>query len=180
MPVDPETARRPGGGEHLADRPFLPGFGIPAHGGHGEAVGGQVEGRMRGDELTLEVRGELRHDEAVVGEKAPDLVDIGLAFGRLLDVDDAAVPCRQLHADEALPFGPARQPREAVVGGVVARELREEDAGALDGSHVSERPTLLVMARERFRVFARCELLGMISPLYIRPDPRPATFIALN
>ena len=100
-----------------------------------EGVRGEVEGRMQGHELALEVARQLGDDEAVGGEFALVVVAIALAGRRPLEVDDALVPGGNLQALEALARGPARETLDGVERRLVPRELREEHARSLDRPH---------------------------------------------
>ena len=53
---------------------------------------------MHGDELALQMGGEFRGDETVLGENAADSVAILLAFGGALQIEEAGVPRGNLHA----------------------------------------------------------------------------------
>ena len=66
---------------------------------------------------------------------APELIAVGLALGRLREVHDAAVPARQLHADEAAFLGPLGHVIEVLQVRATARELRQENRRSLDGLH---------------------------------------------
>ena len=57
MPIKPEPARGFRGHEQLIDRPFLPLGRIAANLGRGEGVGWKVEGRMKGNQLALQMAG---------------------------------------------------------------------------------------------------------------------------
>jgi hypothetical protein len=51
-----------------------------------------------GDELALEVGGEFRDGEAVLRQRAPDLVAIAVGGRGLLEIEQARVPGRDLDA----------------------------------------------------------------------------------
>ena len=98
---------------------------------------------MHRDELALQMRGELGGLDAVLGHRAAQLVAIGLALGGLLEVHDAAVPARELHADEAALLGPLRHVVEILQMRATARELRQEYRRSLDGLHVRPEDRLI-------------------------------------
>ena len=73
-------------------------FGLPAHLGRREGVQRLVIGRMHRDELTLQMGCDLGDLDAVVGGHTLQLVAIGLAFGRRLEIDETGIPSGNLHA----------------------------------------------------------------------------------
>ena len=83
------------------------------------------------------VRRQLRDDESMAGEQALHLVAIGIALGRLLDVEDRRIEGRQLHRPEALLGSPGRERVEAIEGWLRRDELRQEHAGTIYGFHVA-------------------------------------------
>jgi hypothetical protein len=87
------------------------------------------------DELALQVRGQLGGLDAVSRECAPELVAIGLALRGLLEIHDAAIPARELHADEAAFLGPLGHVVEILQMRATARELRQENRRSLDRLH---------------------------------------------
>ena len=110
--------------------PFLPRARLVAQlGGRERRELRRVRG-MHGDELALEVSGELADDDIGVGELTGNLVAIGLALGRLLEVEQLRIR-RDLHADIAEPSGPLRHRLELVERRRGAGKLRQEDRGAL-------------------------------------------------
>jgi hypothetical protein len=101
-----------------------------------EVVELQVVRRMHGDELALQVRGELGDLDLVLRGDALQLVAVRLALRGLREIHDAGVPGRQLHADVAVARGPLAHVVEVLQVRAVARELREENRGSLDRLHV--------------------------------------------
>src|SRR4029077_7158699 len=99
----------------------------------------QIVGRVYRDQLTLQMRRQLRGFDAVPGHRALELIAIGLALGGLLEVDDTRIPARQLHADEAALLGPLRHVVEILQMRATARELRQEYRRSLDGFHTRPR-----------------------------------------
>ena len=132
-----EVLRGLRGVEHLLHRPLLPCLGVAANLGRGEAVEAGVVGRVHCDELALQVGREFGDLEAVLRERALDLVAVGLALGGVLQVEQAAVPARDLHALVAQAAGPTADGVERVERCRVAGELGQEDGRALDRLHVS-------------------------------------------
>jgi len=53
---------------------------------------------MNGNELSLQVRGKLRQFNMVRGENAANFVTVGFTFGSALQVEEPAVPGRDLYA----------------------------------------------------------------------------------
>src|SRR5258707_5938128 len=85
--------------EHqLFDGPCLAGSGISVNAGRGETVECRVVCGMDGDELALQMGGEFRGDETVLGEDTADGVTILFAFGCAFQIEEASVPRRNLHA----------------------------------------------------------------------------------
>ena len=95
-----------GGVFQLLHRPLLAGGGVVVYGGGREAVEEGVIGGVYGYQLPLQMGGQFGDLQAGILNDAFDLVGIGFAFGRLLQVDDAAVPTGQLNADIAEAGGP--------------------------------------------------------------------------
>ena len=137
VPVYAEPFGCLGGEAELVDGPLLASPGIVVDRRRREGIGRQVEGRMKRDELPLQVAGEFRDDQPVVGQPAFVLIAIGLAVGRRLEIDYPLVPGWDLNAFEALACSPSGEAVDAVVWRRVGRELRQEDARSLDRFHVS-------------------------------------------
>ena len=68
-------------------------------------------------------------------EQALHLVTVGIALGRLLDVEDAGIEGRQLHRAKAFLGSPFCQCVEAIEGWLRSDELRQKYAGAIQGLH---------------------------------------------
>src|SRR5580692_7743709 len=82
---------------------------------------------MDGHQLPLQMRRQLRHRKSV--RLRLNIVAVGLRLGGLLNIDDAPVPGRNLHAliSEALhPFGDVRK---IVIWRLIGKKLSEEDCG---------------------------------------------------
>src|SRR2546429_420546 len=69
------------------------------------------------------------------GELARDLVAVGLARGRLVEIEEPRVPGRDLDALVAERRGPAREARERIERWRVRGELGEKDRRAFDRLH---------------------------------------------
>src|SRR5580704_6036364 len=95
---------------------------------------------MHRDHLALEVGRELAHDDADIGELALDLVAIGLALEGLVEIEETAIPGRNLDGLVAIPLGPARDTFECVVRRRVPRELRQKKPWAFEGPHDASFP----------------------------------------
>jgi hypothetical protein len=107
----------------LLHRPFLAGFGVVMYGSGSEPVEERVIGGVYCYQLTLQVGGEFGDLQTCIRDDAFDLVGIGLAFRRLLEVDDAAVPTGQLNADIAQAGHPFADVGEGIERRLVAQEL---------------------------------------------------------
>jgi len=116
----------------LLDRPGLAGLGLALDRGRREGVELLVEGGMDGDQLTLQVGGQLGDLQAMLGDLGGQVVAVGLRLGGLGQIDDARVPARQLHTDVAELGSPGADRVEAVEGRLVAHELCEEESGAFN------------------------------------------------
>ena len=101
-----------------------------------EAVEEPVVGRMHGNELPLEMRGQLRDLDAALRHPALQVIAIVPAPGGLGDVDEGGIADRHLNALEAEVRGPARHGLDVVERVLVRHELGEEDRGALESLHV--------------------------------------------
>src|SRR6266513_2706109 len=101
----------------------------------GKAVHDGVVRRMDGDEVALEMGRQLGDDEAVLPQDALDLVTIGLARSRFIEVEETCVPGRDLDARIAVRGGPARHAGERVERRGVAGELGEKDRRPPDRLH---------------------------------------------
>src|SRR5580704_7467204 len=95
---------------------------------------------MHRDHLALEMGRELAHDDADIGELALDLVAIGLAVEGLVEIEEAAIPGRNLDGLVAVTLGPAPDAFERVVGRRVSRELRKKKPWAFEGPHGASFP----------------------------------------
>ena len=71
----------------LLDCPFLAALGIAVNFRRHEPVELRVEGGMDRDQLALQVGRKLGDAEALVGPHALDFVTVGLAFGRLAEIE---------------------------------------------------------------------------------------------
>jgi hypothetical protein len=101
----------------------------------GKAVERRVVGGVHGHQLALQVGRQLRHLEASLGQGALDLVAVGLALRGLLEIEQAAIPTRDLQPLEAERRGPVGDRRQAVERRSVAGELGEKDGRPLDRLH---------------------------------------------
>ena len=135
-----EVLRCPRRQQHLLHRPGSAGGRVVANLGGREAVEGDVVGRMHRDQLPLQVGGQLGQFDIGVGQDAAHLVAVRLALGGPLQVEQARVPGRDLHAGIAEFGGPARNRGQAVERACVTRELREKDRRPLDRPHGSDLP----------------------------------------
>jgi hypothetical protein len=133
---DAEPARRLGGELALLDRPGGARLRPAAHLRCGEAVEGRVVGGMHGDQLALQMRRQLGHLQAALGQDPLHLVAISLALGRLLQIEQPPVPAGDLQALEAELRGPVGDGWQAVERRRVAGELGEEDGRAFDRLHL--------------------------------------------
>ncbi len=109
MGAEAEIAARLGGELHLFNSPCLSGRGIAPYLRDGESVILRVIGRMHGHELTLELRGQFGHGEALLGRHPTDLIAIGPAFRGLGEIEKLIGPNWNL---ESLVTQPAIVPNE--------------------------------------------------------------------
>ena len=121
---------------HLLHGPLLARLRLAAHRGRGERVEAGIVGRMHRDQLSLQMGRQLRQLEAGIRERALDLVAVGIALGRLLEVEQAAVPARYLHAQIAETLRPLGDAGERVERRLIARELGEKQRRPLDRLHL--------------------------------------------
>jgi len=92
----------------LRDGPGLPLLRLAVKLGRREGIEGFAIGRMHGDELALQMRRELGDLDPIGLRSAFEFVAVGLGLRRLLQIDHAAVPARNLHAlvaERRRPFG---------------------------------------------------------------------------
>ena len=90
---------------------------------------------MHGDQLALQMGRQLRDLEPVLGGDALDLVRVGLALGRSLEVEQALIPARDLDALEAEPGGPGGDGFQVVERRRITGELRQEYGRPFDRPH---------------------------------------------
>ncbi len=136
MAINAEAAAGSGGILDLLHGPFLPRLGVAAHMLCGEAVEHGVIGGMDRHQLALQVCRKLGDFETVRSGNAFHLVAIVLAFGRLVEVEQAPVPAGNLDTLVAKAGDPFADRVERIERRLVARELGKEDGGALDRLHV--------------------------------------------
>jgi hypothetical protein len=117
-----------------------------AHFRRGEGVELGIVDRVDRNELALEMGGELGDLDARLGADPLHLVAIGLRRGGLLEVEQAAVPSRDLDALVAVTGGPLGHRLQRIIGRGVAGELGEQDARALHGLHCNSPPRLFRLA----------------------------------
>jgi len=82
------------------------------------------------------MRGQLGDHQAVFGQHACDVIAIGLACRRLLQIEQAMIVGRNLHADKAEQSGPPGDVGERVEWRRVPRVLGKEDARTLECFHI--------------------------------------------
>ena len=132
-----EAPGRACGKAHLFDGPFRAGLRAAPDLGRCETVERFVEGRVDRHELALQVRREIGDLDPVSPGDAHDLVAVGVGLGGFREIEQAAVPARELHALIAERSGPAADRVERIEQGRIARELSEVDGRALHGFHGS-------------------------------------------
>ncbi len=115
-------------------------FGSPRTSGAAKPSKAEIVDRIDRDELALQMRGKLGDLDAGVGADALDLVAIGLAGRRFLDVDQPAVPARNLDALVAEAGRPFGHSGERVERRLIAGELGEKDRRSLHRFHVDFLP----------------------------------------
>src|SRR5262245_117672 len=132
---DAEPARRLRRILDLLDRPRRACRRLAADFGRREGIEGGVVRGMHGDQLALQMRRELGDLEPALGQDAFHLVTVGLALGRLLEIEEASVPAWDLDALETEPRSPAGDALEVVEWRCIASELRQEDGRTFDRFH---------------------------------------------
>ena len=113
-----KTARNARRLSHLVRRPKAPLLGIAANSGRALSVEHRIIGRMNGDHLALKMGGKLADRDADVGQLSLDLVAIGLAVIGAIEVEQAAVPGRNLNRLVPVILGPFRDSGRVLWGGV--------------------------------------------------------------
>src|SRR6266481_7902454 len=93
---------------------------------------------MHRDELPLQVRRQLRQMQAVARQRAGYFVAISFALRRSLQIEEAAIPRRNLHAFVAEPGSPVRNAFQIVEWSFVARKLRQKNRWPFYGLHPPE------------------------------------------
>ena len=82
---------------------------------------------MHRDELALQMGGQLGERDAGLRQRALDLVAIRIAVGGAIEIEQPAVPGRNLHALVAEFGRPAGDRAQTVERRGIAGELRQED-----------------------------------------------------
>jgi hypothetical protein len=121
--------------QQLIDRPCLSCGGIATYLGRRKTIEHLVVSRMNGNQLTLQMRGQLGQLQSVIVERGPHVVAIGFALRRLCKIKQAAIPARHLHTDEAQARGPLRDVIQGIEWRLIAGKLREKNRRAFDCLH---------------------------------------------
>lgn len=100
-----------------------------------ETVEHGVVGGMAGDELALEMRREFGNGKFVASGDGLQIVAIGFAFGRALEIEQASVPGRDLHGDVTEICRPGADRVEGVERRIIRGKLREKNSRALHRFH---------------------------------------------
>ena len=140
-----ETEVRAGPGREfdLCDGP-LGAFGrLAVEFGRGETVEQAVVGRVHRDQLAFEVGGEFGDLDAAVTHATGQLIAVGLALGRLGDIDERRVADGHLDAHESQVRRPLRHGLDVVERILVGHELGEKDRRSLECLHLSLLPVSL-------------------------------------
>src|SRR5579871_4758389 len=135
MRVEPEISRSLSYKKHLLNAPRLPGRRIAAYRFGGETIEGLVVRGMNRHQMSLEVRCQFRQLHMIRGENAMDLVAVASAFRGALQVEQTAVPGRNLYTLVAERGSPGGNLLEIVEWGHVAGKLRKKDGGTFNGFH---------------------------------------------
>jgi len=133
---------------HLLHGPFLPRRRIAAHRRCREPVEGRVIGRVNRHQLALEMRRELGDRDAVRCSDALDLLAIVLRGRSLGEIEQPSIPRWDLHTDISAVCGPLGDRVPRVERRLVARELGEEERGALYGLHELSSRVLCLLVRQ--------------------------------
>lgn len=121
-----------GGQQQLLHRPGLAGGRIAALVGRREPVEQAVVGGMDGDQLPLQVGGQLGDLQPLSGQHAADVVAVGLAAGRLGQIEQVGRAGGDLYARIAQARGPLGQRVQPIEWRCVADELRQEQRWTLE------------------------------------------------
>ena len=130
-----EAPGNAGGLLDLIGGPMAAFLGVATHMRGRLAVEHQVVGGMNRDHLALEMGRQFGDRDADIGELALDLIAIGGAFGRPVEIEQALVPGRDLDALIAVALRPARDALQRIMGGGVLRELGQKQARSFDRLH---------------------------------------------
>lgn len=128
----PEALARLGGQQQLLHRPGLAGGGIAALVRRRESVEQLVVSGVDGDQLPLQVGGQLGDLQAVSGQHAGEVVAVRLALRGLGQVEQVRRAGRHLYAAVSQTRGPRGQRVQAIEGRCVADELRQEQRRTLE------------------------------------------------
>ena len=137
MSSETKMAARTRGEAELLDRPLLARRGATTQLGWCESVKQGIEGGMDRDQLALQMRREFGDLYAMCRESTRDLVAVGLAARRVLEIKVTWIPARKLDSDIAERGGPLGDRVQAREGRFVVHKLREIYGGASDGLHIA-------------------------------------------
>src|SRR6267154_3285989 len=126
MRAQPEISGSLRGVLQLLHSPSLSRARIPLHGIRRKAVKRDVIRGMHRDELPLQVRRQLRQLQAVARQSAGYFVAISFALRRSLQIEEAAIPRRNLHTFVAESSRPVRDALQIVEWSLVACKLRQK------------------------------------------------------
>src|SRR5437016_13512684 len=122
--------------EHqLFHRPGLPRSRIAPQLFRREPIEGQVIRGMHGHQLPLKMRREFRDGKAVARQRAADLVAVGLALCRSLQIKQPSIPARDLYPFIAELGGPRCHALQTVERRHIAGKLRQKYPWSFDCSH---------------------------------------------
>src|SRR5579885_2744146 len=127
--------RRLRGPAKLLFRPGLACLGIATNAGSGKAVEGDIVSGMDRHKLALEVRGELGDLQFVTRRCGLQLLAVGFALGRALEIEQTGIPSGDLHTRIAESRGPDANRIETVERSHIRSKLSEENRRSLDGVH---------------------------------------------
>lgn len=108
----------------MTDRPFLPCTRVASYFRRSKLIEQGVVRGIHRNELTLQMRGQLCHLNAVLIQGCGYIIAIRFAFSRLSQIEKSSVPTWYLHAFETEISGPFGYAVQTVEWRVIAGELR--------------------------------------------------------
>ena len=123
--LEAQICRRPGCKLELFHCPLLPGLAVSPDRFRREPVEHRVISRMHRHQLALQMGGQFSQLQTVGGQGTEYFITISLALGGAFQIEQAAVPRRNLHTLVAQTSGPVRDTLEAVERSSISSKLRQ-------------------------------------------------------